>query len=562
MRAGIEAARVGDNTKAQDLLKRVVIADENNELAWLWLASTADTIPKRRACLERVLQINPNNERALEAMRRLDVADGSGSRPSRSDARSRSEEEQNRQAVEQLRRIRQTREQKVVGRPTPRIAVPGGFPVLIGVMILFVIVLIVFGAVALQQVAVSPTPQNIVLQPRDTETPIPGTATVTPFTGILVTVDNPTLPPTFTPTGTQTPSDTPTPTETPFPMAEFQLLTSGVENGAAQPALFSMLGDGSDEALVAEDALGFYEVAYSPDGSQIAFTRPHLNDAPPVVEEPTIAVEATEEEEPSVVEAESTQQVFGAPTVEPEVVEEVVEEPASPYRGAELFVAPADSPEDAVQISFSSGETVSHPTWSPDGTHLAIVSDSAGDTEIYTIQPDGGDGRQLTDNNLTDKDPAWGTIIDANGDSSELIAFASDRDGVGSTEIYTMTPDGGNVIRLTDDTGSSYAPAWSPDGSHIVYVSDRSGDGDIYIMEANGEGKFLLTIDDDGAEDRSPIFSPDGQRVFFISNREDDEFQVYSVSLNGEDVIRVTDNGSAFVSLDFLPASDDILNNN
>ena len=71
LRMGIEAARRGDKSAAQLLLRQVVDADRNNELAWMWLASAVDSLDERRVCLENALRINPDNARAQEALRRL-----------------------------------------------------------------------------------------------------------------------------------------------------------------------------------------------------------------------------------------------------------------------------------------------------------------------------------------------------------------------------------------------------------------------------------------------------------------------------------------------------------
>src|SRR5688572_23450288 len=68
LRQGIEAARAGDAATARQLLEAVVARDENNELAWIWLASTVTTQRERRICLEKVLHINPGNTRAREAL--------------------------------------------------------------------------------------------------------------------------------------------------------------------------------------------------------------------------------------------------------------------------------------------------------------------------------------------------------------------------------------------------------------------------------------------------------------------------------------------------------------
>jgi tetratricopeptide (TPR) repeat protein len=50
--------------------------DPNNEIAWMWLSRTLSDKQKQQQCLERVLQINPNNEQARALMQRLN---GSGS---------------------------------------------------------------------------------------------------------------------------------------------------------------------------------------------------------------------------------------------------------------------------------------------------------------------------------------------------------------------------------------------------------------------------------------------------------------------------------------------------
>jgi Tol biopolymer transport system component len=47
------------------------------------------------------------------------------------------------------------------------------------------------------------------------------------------------------------------------------------------------------------------------------------------------------------------------------------------------------------------------PTWSPDGSRIAFVSDRDGDTEIYVMNADGTNVRQVTFNNVNDSHPAW-----------------------------------------------------------------------------------------------------------------------------------------------------------
>ena len=58
-------------------------------------------------------------------------------------------------------------------------------------------------------------------------------------------------------------------------------------------------------------------------------------------------------------------------------------------------------------------------------------------------------------------------------DAQAQIAFVSDRDR--NDEIYVMDDDGKNQRNLTNHPSDDYAPSWSPDGTRIVFMSDRDG---------------------------------------------------------------------------------------
>ena len=66
LRAGIKAAQSGNRSDARHMLLRVTEADSKNENAWLWLASISEYPEELLVFLNNVLDINPENERALE----------------------------------------------------------------------------------------------------------------------------------------------------------------------------------------------------------------------------------------------------------------------------------------------------------------------------------------------------------------------------------------------------------------------------------------------------------------------------------------------------------------
>jgi hypothetical protein len=71
VREGIRAYRAGNKSEARALLMKAVELDEYNEQAWLWLSATVETPEEQRTCLENVLVINPNNERARNGIQML-----------------------------------------------------------------------------------------------------------------------------------------------------------------------------------------------------------------------------------------------------------------------------------------------------------------------------------------------------------------------------------------------------------------------------------------------------------------------------------------------------------
>lgn len=67
----IQAIKAGNKAKGRRLLREFTTRQPDNEAAWLWLASAEEAEADKRRCLEQVLQLNPKNEVAREALARL-----------------------------------------------------------------------------------------------------------------------------------------------------------------------------------------------------------------------------------------------------------------------------------------------------------------------------------------------------------------------------------------------------------------------------------------------------------------------------------------------------------
>jgi Tol biopolymer transport system component len=117
--------------------------------------------------------------------------------------------------------------------------------------------------------------------------------------------------------------------------------------------------------------------------------------------------------------------------------------------------------------------------------------------QLYVMDADGGNVQKLTDTPFFDEDPSWSP------DGSK-IAFVSNRDG--NYEIYVMRVDGSELRNITLHPGSDSNPSWSPDGTKIAFVSDRDGSEDIFIVSADGSN--LRALVQTRGRDISPAWMP------------------------------------------------------
>ena len=179
---------------------------------------------------------------------------------------------------------------------------------------------------------------------------------------------------------------------------------------------------------------------------------------------------------------------------------------------------------------------------------IAFASDRDGNWEIYVMDVNGGNPRNLTNDPSDDRDPSWSP-------DGKRIVFFSNRDGHvidgrPTSEIYVMDADGGNPQNLTNDRNDDRFPSWSPDGKRIAFVSDRDGPPryfDIYVMDADGGNLQRLTSDP--RDDRNPSWSPDGERIVFGARREGHfetkfavTYEIYVMDADGGNQQRLTEN--------------------
>lgn len=160
-------------------------------------------------------------------------------------------------------------------------------------------------------------------------------------------------------------------------------------------------------------------------------------------------------------------------------------------------------------------------TWSsldihPDGT--SFVFDMLGDIFIAPI--DGGEATALT------ADLAWNIHPSISPDGSQ-VAFISDRDGL--SNVWVMDIDGTNLRQVTTETEHLiHAPKWSPDGNYLVVtkgiMSSRSiPAGEIWLYHRSGGSGMAIKERENGKVEQQniadPNFSPDGRYIYYTLDK-------------------------------------------
>ena len=127
------------------------------------------------------------------------------------------------------------------------------------------------------------------------------------------------------------------------------------------------------------------------------------------------------------------------------------------------------------------------------------------------------------------------------------IIFLSDRDG--KSNVYVMNDDGGNVRQITHTPFRKGDLAWSPDGRQLLYAPDLNSEDhrrqqqiDIFLINADGTGERNLT--QHSALDGGASWSPDGKLFAFTSSRNGG-WELYRMEIATREVRQLTRLGFA-----------------
>jgi eukaryotic-like serine/threonine-protein kinase len=177
-----------------------------------------------------------------------------------------------------------------------------------------------------------------------------------------------------------------------------------------------------------------------------------------------------------------------------------------------IWIAPYGKASRAIQVT--SGTNIEEGglglAWTPDGK-IVYTSTASGNWDIWIATADGSHKRQLTAN-------AGRNFCPSVSPDGRYVVFGSDRTGV--EDIWRMDINGANLKQLTSGHIAS-RPDCSPDGRWVVYRKGSSGATTVWKVSIDGGVPAQLTGNDKPAA--SPVISPDGKLLSYLVLNEQNQ---------------------------------------
>jgi Tol biopolymer transport system component len=198
--------------------------------------------------------------------------------------------------------------------------------------------------------------------------------------------------------------------------------------------------------------------------------------------------------------------------------------------------------DDLHQLTNAPGHDIC-PAYSADGKQIAFCSDRTGAYEIWVMDANGKQERQVT------QLETYAVFPDFSPDSSWL-AFSAESAGESTTDLWLVPTAGGAPTQLTHTPDTlEENPVWSPDGTTILFVriaGDFSG-GQLWTMDVASGQQTQLTFDPT-FKDQTPDWSPDGTRIAYAA---DDD--IWIMDANGTDQVNLTNSPNVEFGTAFSP---------
>jgi TolB protein len=182
---------------------------------------------------------------------------------------------------------------------------------------------------------------------------------------------------------------------------------------------------------------------------------------------------------------------------------------------AHLFVQ-SNPPQELPLTRITTGEWNDvAPALSPDRKQLAFASNRNGFWDLYVMDLQSGDVKQITDTHEYDSAPSWSPdgqwlVFETYGNDNLEIAVVSVNDRAQA------------IIPVTQDPASDHSPVWAPDGRHIAFISTRGGDSDVWLadLDLTGDDRYQNLSNTPFASENYPVWNFDGSQLLWTSTSQ------------------------------------------
>lgn len=197
--------------------------------------------------------------------------------------------------------------------------------------------------------------------------------------------------------------------------------------------------------------------------------------------------------------------------------------------------------------------TFTHPAISPDGTHVAYWGRSQGRLDVWVADLQAHRAEPITQGTGMSCHPAWSP-------DSRQLAYACNPDfcdndpsislydagRFGSRGIRILNIDTGKRKRLTNNRSDNERPAWSPDGRRMAYVTGDGETKNIRVMDMLS-GEEVYVTDAKGVFYR-PAWHPSGNHLAF-NNKGSGSHYLWISDADGHNLHQVTPSAPAGVTV-------------
>lgn len=139
---------------------------------------------------------------------------------------------------------------------------------------------------------------------------------------------------------------------------------------------------------------------------------------------------------------------------------------------------------------------------------------------------------QLTNNSSDNRYASYNKI-------GEIIVFESNRDG--HWQIYIMDVNGNRQERIINSEFNDRRPTWHPYKNIVLFESDRTGINELYTYNLADRTLKKIPIDLKGNKMYAQ-FAPNGKELVFNYKVRDNNYNIYTISINGKRREKIIDN--------------------